>query len=76
MTFGSTWERVLKPLAPSLLKETGIEIVPVIENSAMEGFARLQASRAKPGVDVWFTGQAVALRAATDKNMFVPLPVE
>lgn len=76
MTFGSTWERVLKPLAPSLLKETGIEIVPVIENSAMEGFARLQASRAKPGVDVWFAGQAVALRAATDKSLFVPLPVE
>jgi putative spermidine/putrescine transport system substrate-binding protein len=76
MTFGSTWEKVLKPLAPALLQETGIEIVPVIENSSMEGLARLQASRAKPGVDVWFTGQAVALRAATDKTMFLPLPVE
>src|SRR5215475_6314311 len=25
MTFGSTWERVLKPLAPSFKQETGIE---------------------------------------------------
>ncbi|MFX7731791.1 hypothetical protein ABTK10_19885, partial [Acinetobacter baumannii] len=60
MTFGSTWERVMKPLAPAFRQETGIEIVPVIQNSSVEGLARLQASRAKPGVDVWFTGEAVA----------------
>jgi putative spermidine/putrescine transport system substrate-binding protein len=76
MTFGSTWERVLKPLAPAFKQETGIEIVPVIENSSVEGLARLQASRAKPGVDVWFTGEAVAMRAATDRSLFVPLPAD
>ncbi|HTZ38170.1 MAG TPA: extracellular solute-binding protein [Stellaceae bacterium] len=76
MTFGSTWEKVLKPQAAGFLKESGIEIVPVIENSSMEGLARLQASRAAPGVDVWFTGQAVALRAASDKELFLPLPVD
>lgn len=74
MTFGSTWERVLKPLAPAFKQETGIEIVPVIENSSAEGLAKIQASRAAPGVDVWFTGEAIAIRAATDKELFVPLP--
>ncbi|HVZ45174.1 MAG TPA: extracellular solute-binding protein [Ramlibacter sp.] len=74
MTFGSTWERVLKPLAPAFKQETGLEIVPVIENSSAEGLAKLQASRANPGVDVWFTGEAIAMRAATDKDLFVPLP--
>ena len=74
MTFGSTWERVIKPLAPAFKQETGIEIVPVIENSSAEGLAKIQASRANPGVDVWFTGEAIAARAATDKELFVPLP--
>src|ERR1700756_824995 len=76
MTFGSTWERVLKPLAPAFKQETGIEIVPVIENSSAEGLAKLQASRANPGVDVWFTGEAIAIRAASDKELFLPLPVD
>lgn len=74
MTFGSTWERVLKPLAAGFKQETGIEIVPIIQNSSAEGLAKLQASRQSPGVDVWFTGEAIAMRAATDKELFVPLP--
>lgn len=74
MTFGSTWEKVIKPLADKFKADTGIEIVPVIENSSAEGLAKLQASRANPGVDVWFTGEAIALRAATDKDLFVALP--
>jgi len=73
MTFGSTWERVLKPKAAQLRAETGLEIVPVIENSSIEGLSRLQASRTKPGVDVWFTGEAVAMRAASDTALFLPL---
>ncbi|MDM0071604.1 extracellular solute-binding protein [Variovorax sp. J31P207] len=76
MTFGSTWERVLKPLAPAFKQETGIEIVPVIENSSAEGLSKLQASRSSPGVDVWFTGEAIAMRAATDTGLFLPLPVD
>lgn len=74
MTFGSTWERVIRPLADKFKDETGIEIVPVIENSSAEGLSKLQAARTNPGVDVWFTGEAIALRAATDKDLFVPLP--
>jgi putative spermidine/putrescine transport system substrate-binding protein len=76
MTFGSTWERVFKPLAGAFKQETGLEIVPVIENSSAEGLAKLQASRANPGVDVWFTGEAIALRAATDHSLFLPLPAD
>ena len=74
MTFGSTWERVLKPFAAKLKQDTGLEMAPVIENSAIEGLSKLQASRSNPGVDVWFAGQAVALRAATDPGLFVKLP--
>jgi putative spermidine/putrescine transport system substrate-binding protein len=74
MMFGSTWEKVFKPLAPAFKQETGIEIVPVIENSSIEGLAKIQAMRDKPSVDVWFTGESVGLRAATDKGLFVPLP--
>ncbi|MBS7703686.1 ABC transporter substrate-binding protein [Chelatococcus asaccharovorans] len=74
LTFGSTWEKVIKPLAPKFKEQTGYEIVPVIENSSAEGLAKLQASRANPGVDVWFTGEAIAMRAATDKDLFLPLP--
>lgn len=74
MMFGSTWERVFKPLAPAFQKETGLEIVPVIENTSIEGLAKIQAMRAKPEVDVWFTGESVAMRAATDRGLFVPLP--
>lgn len=74
MTFGSTWQKVLKPLAAEFKQETGYDIVPVIENSSAEGLAKLQASRAHPGVDVWFTGEAIALRAATDSELFLPLP--
>lgn len=76
MTFGSTWEKVLKPKAEQFKAETGYEIQPIIQNSSAEGLAKLQASRAAPGVDVWFTGEAIALRAATDKDLFVPLPKE
>lgn len=75
MTFGSTWQRVLKPRAAALRKEAGIELVPVIENSSMEGLARLQASHAHPGADVWFTAQSIALRAATIPGLFLKLPI-
>ena len=74
MMFGSTWEKVFKPLAPAFKQETGIDIVPVIENSSIEGLAKIQAMRDRPTVDVWFTGESIGIRAATDKGLFVPLP--
>lgn len=74
LTFGSTWDKVIKPLAGKFKEQTGIEIVPVIQNTSAEGLAKLQASRANPGVDVWFTGEAIAMRAETDAELFLPLP--
>lgn len=76
MTYGSTWEKVLKPKAAEFLKKTGYKIEPVIQNSSSEGLAKIQASRAKPGVDIWFTGEAIAHRAATDKDLFLDIPVD
>ncbi len=76
MTFGSTWAKVLKPQAEAFKQETGLTIEPVIQNASAEGLAKLQASRANPGVDVWFTGEAIGLRAATDAELFLTLPKE
>lgn len=76
MTYGSTWEKVLKPKADEYLKATGIKIEPIIQNSSSEGLAKIQASRANPGVDIWFTGEAIAIRAATDQELFLDLPVD
>jgi len=76
MTYGSTWERVLKPKADDFLKKTGYKMEPIIQNSSSEGLAKIQASRAKPGVDIWFTGEAIAIRAATDKDLFLDIPTD
>lgn len=76
MTYGSTWEKVLKPKAEEYLKATGVKIEPIIQNSSSEGLAKIQASRAAPGVDIWFTGEAIANRAATDKDLFLDIPTD
>lgn len=73
MMWGATWERIFKPLAADFKKETGITLEVVNQTTATEGLAKLQATRAKPQVDVWFTNESTALRAATDKQLFVPL---
>lgn len=73
MMFGSSWERVFKPLLPLFRERAGVEIVPVLESSGMEGLARLQASRLDIDVDVWFTGETVASRAAMDPALFAPI---
>ncbi|WP_146882245.1 ABC transporter substrate-binding protein [Acetobacter nitrogenifigens] len=75
MMFGSSWERVFKPLAPLFRDRAGVEIVPVLESSAMEGLARLQASRLDLDVDVWFTSETVASRAAADTALFGEIDV-
>lgn len=73
MMWGATWERIFKPLAADFKKETGITLEVVNQTTATEGLAKLQATRSKPQVDVWFTNESTALRAGTDKQLFVPL---
>ncbi len=73
MTYGALWERIFRPLADDLKKDTGITLEYVSQTSAVEGLTKLQANRDKPQADVWFTSESVALRAATDTKLFVPL---
>jgi len=73
MMWGATWERIFKPLAADFKKETGITLEVANQTTATEGLAKLQATRNKPQVDVWFTNESTALRAGTDKQLFVPL---
>ncbi|MFT8417572.1 MAG: extracellular solute-binding protein [Acetobacter sp.] len=70
MMFGSTWERVFRPLQSLFREQAGVEIRPIMESSAMEGLARLQASRLAMDVDVWFTSETVSARASRDQNLF------
>lgn len=73
MMWGATWDRIFKPLAADYKKETGVTLEVVNQTTATDGLAKLQAMRSKPQVDVWFTNESTALRAGTDKQLFVPL---
>src|SRR5712664_3781663 len=61
MMWGATWERIFKPLAEDFKKETGITLEVVNQTTGIEGLAKIQATRAKPEVDVWFTSEQVAI---------------
>jgi len=74
MMWGATWERIFKPLAEDFKKETGITLEVVNQTTGIEGLAKIQATRAKPEVDVWFTSEQVAIRAMADTGLFAPLP--
>ena len=76
MMWGATWERIFKPLSEEFKKETGITLEVVTQTTGIEGLAKIQATRAKPEVDVWFTSEQVAIRAMTDTGLFAPLPVD
>jgi putative spermidine/putrescine transport system substrate-binding protein len=76
MMWGATWERIFKPLSEEFKKETGITLEVVNQTTGIEGLAKIQATRAKPEVDVWFTSEQVAIRAMTDTGLFAPLPVD
>jgi putative spermidine/putrescine transport system substrate-binding protein len=76
LVWASTWNGLIKPLAEQFAKETGIGIDVEVEASSMEGLVKAQAMRGKPTADVWFTGQGVAERAATDPGLLAPMPVD
>jgi len=73
MMWGATWERIFKPLAAEFKNETGITLEVVNQTTSIEGLTKLQATRNKPQVDVWFTNESMALRSGGDKQLFVPL---
>ena len=74
MMWGSTWSGVFQSLAEQFTKETGIGVQVQTEATSVEGLVKLQAMRANPTVDVWFTAESLADRAATDKSLFAPMP--
>jgi putative spermidine/putrescine transport system substrate-binding protein len=74
MIWGTTWQSVFKDLSASFTKETGIKVEVETQTSSGEGLVKLQAMREKPTIDVWFTTQSVAARAAKDKELFAELP--
>lgn len=75
MIWGTVWQSSFKEISENFTKETGIKVAVETQTSAPEGLVKLQAMRAKPSVDVWFTTLSVASRAAVDNSLFAELPL-
>ena len=74
MTWGTTWQSSLQTLSKEFTQQTGIRVNLVTQATSGEGLVKLQAMKAKPVVDVWFTTASVAERAVADAQLFAPLP--
>lgn len=75
LIWGTTWQSVMKEIAANFTAATGIEIVLQTQTTSGESLAKLQAMKANPSVDVWFTTSSVAERAVKDGDLFVDLPM-
>jgi putative spermidine/putrescine transport system substrate-binding protein len=75
MSWGIT-QSALKVVNEDFTKQTGVKVRLVAQTGSAEGLARLQSMRNAPTVDVWMSTAAVAERAFTDKQLFVPLPAD
>jgi putative spermidine/putrescine transport system substrate-binding protein len=75
MSWGIT-QSALKVVSEDFTKQTGVKVRLIAQTGSAEGLARLQAMRNAPTVDVWMSTAAVAERAFTDKQLFVPLPAD
>ncbi|WP_108262392.1 extracellular solute-binding protein [Mangrovicoccus ximenensis] len=76
MIWGTTWQTAFEQIAANFTEETGIEVQLMPQSNSGESLAKLQANRAAPGVDVWFTTSSVANRAVKDTELFAPIPVD
>ncbi|HUA52456.1 MAG TPA: extracellular solute-binding protein [Candidatus Sulfotelmatobacter sp.] len=74
MLWGTTWQGVVQKASEDFTKKTGVKIEFVGQTTSGEGLTKLQAMKAHPSVDVWFTTDSVAVRAVKDTDMFAPLP--
>lgn len=74
MIWGTTWQSSIQAMSKAFTDKTGIRVNLVSQASSGEGLVKLQAMKAKPTVDVWFTTASVAERAVTDTELFAPLP--
>jgi putative spermidine/putrescine transport system substrate-binding protein len=74
MLWGTTWQGVVQKASEDFTKKTGIKIDFASQTTSGEGLTKLQAMKAHPTVDVWFTTDSVAVRAVKDSDMFADLP--
>jgi len=72
--WGTTWQSAFQDISKSFEQKTGIKVDVVTQSSSGEGLVKLQAMKAKPTVDIWFTTSSVAARAATDQQLFAKIP--
>ncbi|HEY0121640.1 MAG TPA: extracellular solute-binding protein [Rhizobium sp.] len=71
--WGTTWDMGLRQVADKFTEATGVKVVSIPQSSSTEGLVKLQAMKAKPTIDVWFTTASVAARAETDTELFSPI---
>ncbi|MFA5521190.1 MAG: extracellular solute-binding protein [Castellaniella sp.] len=76
LIWGVTWQGAIQEVSANFTKETGIKVNLVTQASSGDGLAKLQAMRAKPSVDVWFTTSSVAYRSVEDKELFAEFPAD
>ncbi|QEW23450.1 Spermidine/putrescine-binding periplasmic protein precursor (plasmid) [Paracoccaceae bacterium] len=76
MIWGTTWQLAVEQIAEQFTEETGIDVQMIAQSNSGESLAKLQAQRANPGVDVWFTTSSVANRAVKDDGLFAKIPVD
>lgn len=74
MMWGVGWTDVFREASAAFEKETGIKVIEVTQGTSGEGLVKLQAMKARPTIDVWFTTSSVATRAVKDRELFAALP--
>jgi spermidine/putrescine-binding protein len=74
LIWGTTWQLVMKGIAEKFTAATGIAVNLVTQTTGGESLVKLQAMKADPTVDVWFTTSSVAERAVKDADLFADLP--
>jgi spermidine/putrescine-binding protein len=75
LIWGTTWQGVMKDIAASFTASTGIAVQVQTQTTSGESLVKLQAMKADPTVDVWFTTSSVAERAVKDTTLFADLPM-
>ena len=76
LIWGTTWQSVMKGIAEDFTAATGIGVQVQTQTTSGESLVKLQAMKADPTVDVWFTTSSVAERAVKDAALFAPIPLD
>jgi spermidine/putrescine-binding protein len=74
LIWGTTWQTAAQKLAVAFTQKTGIKVEAATQTTSGEGLTKLQAMKARPSIDVWFTTDSVAERAVKDTDLFAAMP--